>query len=131
MADTEKITINLSVVDLGRIDLLVEQGFYSTRTDFIRTAIRNQLDSHSQEIQETVARKAMVVGILSYDAGDLEEKRYRNEKLDIRAVGMLILEKDITPELALATISSISVLGVLKASDEVIDALKRENVLKY
>ena len=116
---------------LGRIDLLVEQGFYSTRTDFIRTAIRNQLDSHSQEIQETVARKAMVVGILSYDAGDLEEKRYRNEKLDIRAVGMLILEKDITPELALATISSISVLGVLKAPDEVIDALKRENVLKY
>jgi Arc/MetJ-type ribon-helix-helix transcriptional regulator len=130
MADTEKITINLSVVDLGRIDLLVEQGFYSTRTDFIRTAIRNQLDSHNREIQETVSRKAMVVGVISYDAGDLEEKRTRNEKLEIRAMGMLILADDVTPELALATISSINIFGVFKAPDEVIDALKREKVLQ-
>ena len=124
MTDTEKITINLSIVDLGRIDLLVEQGFYSTRTDLIRTAIRNQIDSHQAVLEEAITRRAFVMGVIGYDAGDLEEKRYRNEKLVIRVVGLLVLANDITPELALATIESINIFGSLKASPEVKNALK-------
>jgi Arc/MetJ-type ribon-helix-helix transcriptional regulator len=124
MPDTEKITINLSVVDLGRIDLLVEQGFYSTRTDFIRTAIRRQLDAHGEVIEETTKRRAIVMGVLLYDAKDLEKKRAANEMMDIKIAGMLILDKSITPELALATINSITVYGVFKASDAVKQALK-------
>lgn len=124
MPDTEKITVNTSVVDLGRIDLLVEQGFYSTRTDFIRTATRKQLDSHSHDINETVTRRQLVAGVLHYDAGDLEDRRARSQQLDIRVMGLLILAKDITPELALATIKSIKVFGVFKGPDAVISALK-------
>ena len=123
MADTEKITINLSVVDLGRIDLLVEQGFYSTRTDFIRTAIRNQLDTHTQAIEETVSRLTAAMGVIIITADGLKKRLEKNEQIDIRALGMLVIEKDVTPELALATIKSVKVYGVFNASNEVKEAL--------
>lgn len=123
MADTEKITINLSVVDLGRIDLLVEQGFYSTRTDFIRTAIRNQLDTHTSTIEETISRISAVVGVVGFTAEGLKKRLEKNEMLDIRALGMCVITKDVTPELALATIKSIKVFGVFNASKEVKEAL--------
>lgn len=123
MSETEKITINLGVVDLGKIDLLVEQGFYTNRTDFIRTAIRSQLLTHTNEIQETVSRRAMGMGILVYDAKDLEKKLEKGERLKITLAGMLILAKDITPELADAAIESIQIFGVFKASDEIKHAL--------
>lgn len=124
MADTEKITINISVVDLGRIDLLVDQGFYSTRTDAIRTAIRNQLGSHRRDIEEATSRRAIVAGALVYDTNDLEEIRNQNEKLNIRVMGLLVIAKDVTPQLALDTIESINIFGVFKASNEVKAALK-------
>jgi len=123
MADTEKITINLSAVDLGHIDLLVEQSFYSTRTDFIRTAIRNQIQSHSHEISETVARKAIVVGVIGFDEGDLDEYLIKNQRVDIRVLGMLVLTKNVTPELARRAIGSIKVFGVFRADKAVKEAL--------
>jgi Arc/MetJ-type ribon-helix-helix transcriptional regulator len=119
MAETEKITINLGVVDLGKIDMLVEQGFYTTRTDFIRAAIRSQLLNHTNDIQETVTRSSTVVGVLLYDAKDLEKKLEKGERLKITIAGMLVLDKDISPELADAAIESIKVHGVFKASKEV------------
>ncbi|MFN2144208.1 MAG: CopG family transcriptional regulator [Anaerolineales bacterium] len=119
MADTEKITINLGVVDLGKIDLLVEQGFYTNRTDFIRNAIRTNLDKHETTVQETVNRKSSVVGVMIYDAGDLEKRRVKGEKIDFHIIGMLVLGNDITPELARETINSIKVLGIFDAPEDV------------
>ena len=123
MADTEKITINLGVVDLGRIDLLVEQGFYTTRTDFIRAAIRNQVDKHKLEIQDTITRTSSAIGVLVYDASDLEKRKAKNERLNINIVGMLVLAKDITPELAREVIQSIKVHGTFKAPEDVKQAI--------
>jgi Arc/MetJ-type ribon-helix-helix transcriptional regulator len=123
MADTEKITINLSIVDLGKIDLLVEEGFYSNRTDLIRTAIRNQLDRHEEQVKESVTRKSMVVGVSSFSRKGLEKRRAANEKVSASVLGMLIIADDITPELASETIESIKVLGVLRASKAVRQAL--------
>jgi Arc/MetJ-type ribon-helix-helix transcriptional regulator len=123
MADTEKITINLSVVDLGQVDLLVEQGLYSSRSDLIRTAIRNQLAAHGDVVQQAVVRKSLVLGVLLYNHRDLEKSLAKGEMLDIRIVGMVILSKDITPELARQTIRSLQVFGVLQASPAVKDAL--------
>ena len=123
MADTEKITINLSVVDLGRIDLLVEQGFYSTRTDFIRTAIRKQSDTHQAVIDDAITRRAFGIGVIAYSASDLKKKQAKNEKLNIRLIGLLFFQNDITPKLALATIESISVFGTFRVSPEVRKAL--------
>lgn len=123
MADTEKITINLGVVDLGKIDLLVEQGFYTNRTDFIRNAIRSNLDKHEITVQETITRKNSVLGILVYSASDLEKRQAKGEKMNIHIIGMLVLGNDITPELARETISSIKVLGIFNASDEVKKAI--------
>ena len=123
MADTEKITINLSVVDLGHVDLLVEQGLYSSRSDLIRTAIRNQLNTHGEVVQQAVVRKSLALGVLVYDHRDLEARLAKGEMLDIRIVGMVVLSKGITPELARQAIRSIQVYGVLRASPEVKDAL--------
>jgi Arc/MetJ-type ribon-helix-helix transcriptional regulator len=123
MADTEKITINLSVVDLGQVDLLVDQGFYSSRSDFIRTAIRNQLSTHAEVVKEVVVRKTMVVGVTSYSRKDLESKRAAGERLDVRVVGLVNIANDVTPKLALDTIRSLKLHGVLRASQEVKDAL--------
>ncbi len=123
MAETEKITINLSVVDLGQIDLLVEQGLYSNRTDLIRTAIRNQINKHTDVVQQTITRKALAVGVMVYTRSGLEKNLAKGEQVDIRVVGMLVLSKNIPVELALQTINSIEVFGVFRASQTLKEAL--------
>lgn len=123
MADTEKVTINLSAVDLGQIDLLVDQGLYSNRTDMIRTAIRNQIGEHDQVLKQTITRKTMGMGVLVYSKSDFERLRDKGEQIDIRLVGMLIIDKDVSPRLARQAIRSIEVRGILQASPEVKEAL--------
>jgi Arc/MetJ-type ribon-helix-helix transcriptional regulator len=120
---TEKITINLGVVDLGQIDLLVREGFYSNRTDLIRTAIRNQLATHSEVVRETVARKTLALGLQHYSRRDLEAVQAAGQTLQIQVLGLASIAEDVSPELARATIDSVVVLGVLHASPAVKAAL--------
>jgi Arc/MetJ-type ribon-helix-helix transcriptional regulator len=120
---TEKITMNLGLVDLGQIDLLVQEGFYANRTDFIRTAIRGQLASHADAVNHTVARKTLVLGAQHYSRRDLEAVRDAGQRLQIRVLGLASIAEDVSPELALATIESAEVLGALRASAAVKAAL--------
>jgi Arc/MetJ-type ribon-helix-helix transcriptional regulator len=121
--ETEKITLNLGPVDLGQIDLLVQEGFYSNRTDFIRTAIRSQLAGHADTLRQTVARKTLVLGLQDYSRQDLEALRAAGERLQIRVLGLVRIASDVPPELARATIESVSVLGAFHASEAVKRAL--------
>jgi len=121
--ETEKITINLGYVDLGRVDLLVQEGFYSNRTDFIRTAIRNQLTAHSETLTKSIARHTLELGLRNYCRADLEAVRSSGELLHIKVVGLARIAPDVTAELVRATIGSISVLGAFQASPEVRAAL--------
>ncbi|MGY8524398.1 CopG family transcriptional regulator [Paracidovorax citrulli] len=121
--DTEKITINLGPVDLGQIDLLVAEGFYSNRTDLIRTAIRNQLAVHAKAIQETVTRRKLILGLHHFSKEDLEATLEANEKLAIQVLGLASIAPDVSPALASATIGSVEVLGVFHASPAVKAAL--------
>jgi len=123
--ETEKITINLNPVDLGKIELLVDQGFFSNRTDLIRTAIRNEIAKHEDIVTQAATRKGLhlSVGVQIYSRRDLEKLRDRGEKMKIDIVGMLALTKGVTPELARQTIESIRVFGSFRASKEVKDAL--------
>ena len=121
--DAEKVTINLGYVDLGHIDLMVREGFYSNRTDFIRTAIRNQLERHADVARNSVARKNLDLGLRQYSREDLERVRSAGRMLDINILGLASISRDVTPELARDTIASITVLGALHASPEVKAAL--------
>ncbi|MBR2656865.1 MAG: CopG family transcriptional regulator [Loktanella sp.] len=121
--ESEKITINLGYVDLGRIDLLVQEGFYSNRSDFIRTAIRNQLDRHVEAVTKTIERHTMELGLRDYSRADLEALQAAGEVLHVKVVGLARIDTDVTPELAQATIGSITVLGALQASADVKKAL--------
>jgi Arc/MetJ-type ribon-helix-helix transcriptional regulator len=123
LSDSEKITINLGLIDLGQIDLLVNEGFYSNRTDLIRTAIRNQLNTHADVVRQTVARKSLVLGMHHYSREDLEAALQAGERLQIQVLGLASIASDVTAELALATIESIFVLGALHASSGVKTAL--------
>jgi Arc/MetJ-type ribon-helix-helix transcriptional regulator len=122
-SESEKITINLGFVDLGHIDLLVEEGFYSNRTDFIRTAIRNQVLTHGEVLKQTVARRSMVLGLQRYTRHDLEKVLASGEQLHIHVLGLATIDDDVPPQLALGAIASITVLGALRASPEVKAAL--------
>jgi len=121
--ETEKITINLGYVDLGRIDLLVQEGFYSNRTDFIRTAIRNQLAAHADAVSQSIVRHTLELGLRDYGKADLEKVKAAGEKLEIKVVGLCRIAADVTPQLALDTIESITVLGALQATAELRTAL--------
>lgn len=121
--DSEKITINLGHVDLGRIDLLVQEGFYSNRSDFIRSAIRSQLGLHAPEIAHSIERHTLELGLRDYNAADLEAVRRAGETLHVKVVGLARIAPDVSPELARATIASLTVLGALQASPEVKRAL--------
>ena len=122
-ADSEKITINLGFVDLGQIDLLVAEGFYGNRSDFIRTAIRNQIGQHADAVKQVVARKTLVLGLQHFSAAELQALKTAGHKLQIRVLGLATIAQDVSPELALATIESIDVLGALHASPAVKAAL--------
>src|SRR5437870_2728661 len=121
--ETEKITINLGVIDLGQIDLLVQEGFYSNRTDFIRTAIRNHLATHADVVKQTVARKTLVLGLQDYTRHDLEALHAAGQKLQIHVLGLVRIAEDVSPDLAQDTIDSLVVLGALQASPAVKAAL--------
>ena len=123
-ADSEKITINLGYVDLGHIDLLVQDGFYSNRTDFIRTAIRNQLDRQAEAVKQSVARHQLDLGLRQYTRQDLEAVQAAGETLHIKVLGLAVIAADVSPELARQTIASIHVLGALQASPAVKAALR-------
>ncbi len=120
---SEKITINVGLVDLGQIDLLVDEGFYANRTDFIRTAIRRQLETRSGAVNETVARRTLTLGTQHYSRRDLEELRAAGRQIELRVLGLATLADDISPELALATIASVQVLGAFRAPRAVKAAL--------
>jgi Arc/MetJ-type ribon-helix-helix transcriptional regulator len=122
-SDSEMITINLGYVDLGHVDLLVQEGFYSNRTDFIRTAIRNQLDRHHDSVKQSVARHQLELGLRRYTRQDLEAVQAANETLHIQVLGLASIAEDVSPELALRTIASIHVLGALHVSPAVKTAL--------
>lgn len=122
-SESEKITINLGYVDLGHVDLLVQEGFYSNRSDFIRTAIRNQLGTHGDVLKQTVARRSMVLGLQRYTRQDLESARAAGEQLHIQVLGLASIDEDVPAKLAVQTIASIAVLGALRASPEVRAAL--------
>jgi Arc/MetJ-type ribon-helix-helix transcriptional regulator len=124
MSDTEKVSMNLSIVDLGQIDLLIDQGYYSGRTDFLRTAIRGQLASHAEAVKEAVTRRAMVVGVLRYDRASLEAHNQAGRRLDVKVVGMLVLDDDVTPELARSVFASLEIRGAFRAPDGVKRALQ-------
>jgi len=123
LLDTEKITINLGLIDLGRIDLLVQEGFYSNRSDLIRTAIRNQLETHTDVLRQTVARRTLVLGLQEFSRRDLEAVRKSRTKLRIQVLGLVRIADDVSPALARETIESIAVLGALHASPAVKGAL--------
>jgi Arc/MetJ-type ribon-helix-helix transcriptional regulator len=122
-SDSEKITINLGYVDLGQVDLLVDEGFYSNRTDFIRTAIRTLLDRHNDAVKQSVARRQLDLGLRRYSRLDLETVRKAGEKLHIQVLGLAVIAPDVSADLARAAIASIEVLGALEASAEVKAAL--------
>ncbi|MDH2348500.1 MULTISPECIES: CopG family transcriptional regulator [unclassified Bradyrhizobium] len=121
--ETEKITINLGYVDLGLVDLMVQEGFYSNRTDFIRTAIRNQLERHAEVVKQSTARKSLDLGLRDYSRQDLEAVQRAGEMIQINVLGLASISQDVTPELARATIASVSVLGALHATAAVKAAL--------
>jgi Arc/MetJ-type ribon-helix-helix transcriptional regulator len=121
--DSEKVTINLGFVDLGHVDLLVREGFYGNRSDFIRTAIRNQLDRHGEAARQSATRRQLQLGLCHLAARDLEAVRERDETLDIRVLGLLTIAPDVTPELARAAIGSVTILGALHAAPAVKAAL--------
>ncbi len=120
----EKLTINIGCVDLGQIDLLVQEGFYNNRTDLIRTAIRNQIASHQDVVRQVVSRKMLALGIQHFSAADLKAAKAAGQMLDIKVLGLASIATDVTPALALATIQSLIVLGALHASPAVKAALR-------
>ena len=123
LPDTDKVTVNLGLVDLAQMDLLVEEGFYTNRTDFVRAAVRNQLQQHAEAIRQTVLRKRFVTGLQRYSRAELERVVAAGEQLEIHVLGLAMVEDDVTPELARAAIASIQVLGAFVASAAVKHAL--------
>lgn len=121
--DTEKMTVNVGVVDLGQVDLLVQEGFYTNRSDLIRTALRNQLALHADTVKQTVARRTLTVGLQHYSRTDLERTVAAGERLQVQVVGLARIADDVSPELALAAIESVTVLGAFQASSAVRRAL--------
>lgn len=123
MTDLEKLTINISPLDIGQIEILVEQGFYANRAEFVRTAIRDELAKHSETVRETAKRKTFIIGAMVIGRAELERRQKRGEQLDLRVIGLLGIEENVPASLARAVIESVEVRGIFRASKDVKDAL--------
>ena len=123
MPDLEKVSFNLSVVDLGQVDLLIDQGFYSSRTDFLVAAVRRLIQSHAASLKDALARRSMTIGVAMYSRDSLEKVVASGQQLEITIVGVLVIADDVTPELATAAIKSVTVFGKFRARPEVLSAL--------
>ena len=121
--DSEKLTINLGYVDLGQIELLVQEGFYSNRSDFIRTAIRNQIERHADTVRQVVTRKSVHLGLRQITRAELEAALAAGERLELRILGLAVMDADVTADLARAAIQGMTILGAFHASDAVKAAL--------
>lgn len=121
--ETEKMTVNVGVVDLGHVDLLVQEGFYSNRSDLIRTALRNQLALHADTVKQTLARRTLTVGLQHYSRADLERVVAAGQRLQVQVVGLARIADDVPPELARSAIESVTILGAFQASPAVRRAL--------
>ncbi len=121
--ETEKMTVNVGVVDLGQVDLLVQEGFYSNRSDLVRTALRNQLALHADTVKQTVSRRTLTVGLQHLSRADLENAVATGQRLKVQVVGLARIADDVTPELACAAIESVTVLGAFQASPAIRRAL--------
>ena len=130
MADTEKITINMNAVELGKIDLLVEEGHYSNLTDFIRSAIRSQLEKHTVEVQQSAVRQSFVIGALIYNSADFERYTARSDKMKVSVIGVFNIGADVPASLAVEVVESIKVYGIFQATAEVRDALMKAGRMK-
>ena len=119
MGETEKITINMSVVDLGKVDLLVREGFYQNRTDFIWTSIRAQLAKHETEVRDSITRNAYILGVMTCNQQDLMKQIANGIRRKYSVVGLIVIEEDVTPEVAEGAIEAIKVMGVFRASNAV------------
>ena len=128
VGDSEKMTVNLGVVDLGQVDLLVQEGFYSNRSDLVRTAVRNLLAQHGDTLRQTVARRTLTLGLQHLSRADLERAVAAGERLRVQVVGLARIDDDVSPELARAAIESVSVLGAFHASAAVRRALADRTV---
>jgi len=123
VTDLEKLTINISPLDIGQIEILVEQGFYANRAEFVRTAIRDELAKHSETVRETAKRKTFIIGAMVIGRAELERRQKRGEQLDLRVIGLLGIEENVPASLARAVIESVEVRGIFRASKDVKDAL--------
>lgn len=130
MPETEKITINVGAVDLGKIDLLVEQGHYSNRTDFIRTAIRSQLEKHVIEVQQSVTRHSFGVGVFNHNLADFERYKAKGEKMKIDVIGLYNIASDVPAALADEVVEHVKVYGIFQASSAVKDALAKAGKIR-
>ena len=119
LVESEKVTLNIGYVDLGRIDLLVQEGFYANRSDLIRTAVRNQLAVHEASVARSVERHAFDMGLRDVTAAELVQLRASGASLRLKVIGLVRIAADVSAELAGAAIAEIQVLGALQASAEV------------
>lgn len=117
--DTEKVCVNLAAVELGKIDVLVSQGLFTSRTDLIRAGIRKVLEENGEAVQR-VALGAAGLGIMAITRKQLEQARKAGEKLDMKVIGILVIDPDVTPELADTTIHEIRIFGTLRGPKAVL-----------
>jgi Arc/MetJ-type ribon-helix-helix transcriptional regulator len=125
---TEKITININTIDLGHIDLLVNEGYYATRTEFIKTAVKKQLDRHEEDTKKLIEQKAkhgdyeLSIGVGGFTKSELERIIQKKEaKIKMIFIGLFITPKDVTLELLEQAVESIKVYGVCRCSQEIKD----------
>jgi len=136
---TEKATINIGIMELAQIDLLVENMIYTNRSDFIRTAIRNQLEMHKSDIErlylqtkansfEPESQVQGGIGIYRLRKAALSDAMKSNKKLHIMVMGILLIDKDISPELFEATVESIKIYGKIQAQKSILELINRKGI---
>lgn len=113
---SEKVSVNINEEALSKIDLLVEDGFYSNRSDFINRAVDTLLDRENRTVdklleihsKEKINSRQWFVGVQTMGSQYLEKVKEQGVRLRIKGCGVLYFEKDAAQELVFETVEYIS-----------------------
>jgi Arc/MetJ-type ribon-helix-helix transcriptional regulator len=120
----QQLNVTMDAEEIHQVDLMVEQGLYASRKDFLQLAARNLLREHGVEVPRPMTGELKVAGIAVHNRKSLEKLRAAGRQLELNVTGIFRLADDVTPELACAVIKSLTLRGTFEASAEVKATLK-------
>ena len=117
---SEKVSVNINTSTLSSIDLLIDHGYYSNRSDFINQALREGIQKHQKTLDRIIDAKTEAngespnqwfIGVYGLEKREIDAAKSRGITMEIKGYGVLVIDAENDEEDLYPVIRSIKVKG--------------------